>query len=329
LTRQAAPTTSTSNYFIDIGSLNLTCGDCSNPPLLLDDSCTSRSSTPTLLYDRSSSSSPVASECPTPLSRYEFLKILGKGSSGRVDLVRDRNFTTQEVFALKTIPKEGKSPWDVHLILQEQQVSRLLSSDGGQCRFLGQLIQSWHDSRNFYLLTEYVPGGDFAQQLLMRGKLSEDATRFYASEIIVALEALQNRNVVHRDIKPLNLLLDSDGHLVLTDYGYAKVLSLEEPAMTSEPSYLDFSVPGDAESGSFLKPRLYTHESCVGTTYFRSPDLIQGKRYGLECDLWSLGTLIYLMLFGTVCISPFPSYIHYQLFPPLRCPLGQTRSGTT
>ena len=81
---------------------------------------------------------------------------------------------------------------------------------------------SYKDDTFLYMLMEYVPGGELFSYLRNMGRFNNVTSNFYASEIVCALDYLHARNIVYRDLKPENLLLDRDGHLKITDFGFAK-----------------------------------------------------------------------------------------------------------
>ena len=84
---------------------------------------------------------------------------------------------------------------------------------------------SHHDEAFLYMLLEYVPGGELFTYLRTAQRFNTATSRFYAAEIVSALEYLHARSIVYRDLKPENLLLDKDGHMKITDFGFAKKLS--------------------------------------------------------------------------------------------------------
>lgn len=81
---------------------------------------------------------------------------------------------------------------------------------------------TFQDDRNLYMLLEYVIGGELFSHLRKAGRFTNDMTRFYAAEIVLAIEYLHSRDIIYRDLKPENLLLDSSGHIKITDFGFAK-----------------------------------------------------------------------------------------------------------
>ncbi|XP_042098162.1 cAMP-dependent protein kinase catalytic subunit PRKX isoform X2 [Ovis aries] len=143
---------------------------------------------------------------------------VGTGTFGRVQLVQEK--TSKHFFALKmmTIP-------DIIRLKQEQHVhnekSVLKEVDHP---FLVKLFWTGHDDRFLYMLMEFVPGGELFSYLRNRGRFSSNTGLFYAAEIVCAIEYLHSRDIVYRDLKPENILLDRDGHVKLTDFGFAKKL---------------------------------------------------------------------------------------------------------
>jgi len=117
---------------------------------------------------------------------------------------------------------------------------------------------------------EYINGGQLFYHMRKECLFTEDLARFYAAEIILALEHLHKAHIIHRDLKPENILITSRGHICLTDFGLAK----EE-------------VQSDEGASTFC-----------GTLEYMSPEMIQGVKYGKPADFWSVGILIYDMLYG-------------------------------
>jgi serine/threonine protein kinase len=121
---------------------------------------------------------------------------------------------------------------------------------------------------------------------------------------VVALDSLHKKNVIHRDVKLGNMLLDADGHIRLCDYGSA--IAFDKPTawrekQESAPTYVSFDVDGSCDSGVFLKPLIepvYLTNDICGTPYFMSPEQHRGKDYSFDADLWGLGVSIFRMLTG-------------------------------
>lgn len=117
------------------------------------------------------------------------------------------------------------------------------------------------------MLLEYVVGGELFSHLRRAGRFTNDMTRFYASEIVLAIEYLHSKNIVYRDLKPENLLIGHDGHICLTDFGFAKIIQDRTWTLCGTPEYL-------------------------------APEVIQSKGHGKAVDWWALGILIFEMLAG-------------------------------
>ncbi|KAF9993362.1 hypothetical protein BGZ65_011122 [Modicella reniformis] len=133
--------------------------------------------------------------------------------------------------------------------------------------FIVNLFTTFQDDRNLYMLLEYVIGGELFSHLRKAGRFTNDMTRFYAAEIVLAIEYLHSRDIIYRDLKPENLLLDSTGHVKITDFGFAKRVEDRTWTLCGTPEYL-------------------------------APEIIQSKGHGKAVDWWALGILIFEMLAG-------------------------------
>jgi serine/threonine protein kinase len=125
---------------------------------------------------------------------------------------------------------------------------------------------------------------------------------------VVALDSLHKKNVIHRDVKLGNILLDADGHIRLCDYGSA--IAFDEPTGWQEkqepvPAFITFDVDGSCDSGTFLKPSMepmFITDTICGTPYFMSPEQHRGSDYSFDADIWGLGVSIFRMLTGRVSL---------------------------
>jgi len=164
---------------------------------------------------------------------FEQLDIIGRGAFGEVRLVRERD--TGAVYAMKKLRKsEMVSKGQVHHVRAELDV---MSAVDDSNPWVVKLHYSFADDDFLYLVMEYVPGGDLMALLMKRDVLTEDETRFYIAQTVLAIESLHKLSYIHRDIKPDNLLIDSDGHIKLTDFGLVKSLA---------QTRLRFHTPGGA-----------------------------------------------------------------------------------
>ncbi|KAJ2776896.1 rim15, signal transduction response regulator, partial [Coemansia interrupta] len=157
---------------------------------------------------------------PTMPSIHDFsiLKPISKGAYGSVFLAKKR--TTGEYYAIKILKKAD--------MIAKNQISNvkaeraiMMAQTGSP--FVVRLLYTFQTRSSLYLVMEYLNGGDCASLLKTIGPLPLDWARQYLAEVILGIEDLHRRNVVHRDLKPDNLLIDSEGHLKLTDFGLSKL----------------------------------------------------------------------------------------------------------
>lgn len=212
---------------------------------------------------------------------FEPLKCLGKGAYGTVLLVKQNS--TGRLFAQKQL-KKATVTVHKHLIDMTKSERAILESVNRH-PFVVKLFYAFQDHAKLYLILEYAQGGELFHHLAQERMFTEEVSAFYMAEMVLALDHLhRNLGVVYRDLKPENCLLDSEGHLLLTDFGLSKV------AVTDEES-------GEAKCDSMG----------VGTIDYMAPEIVQGKTYDAAVDWWSLGALGYDLLTGA---PPFASQNH-------------------
>ncbi len=144
---------------------------------------------------------------------FEFIKFLGKGAFGTVWLVRKK--ATGDHYAMKIVEWADRVTHNrIADLKAEKDIYEVLQGD-----FVVKAIWTFHYNNCICFVTEYMIGGDFNKLLEDEGRLDEDQARFYAAELILAIESLHNLGIIHRDLKPENILLDNKGHIRLTDFG--------------------------------------------------------------------------------------------------------------
>lgn len=195
------------------------------------------------------------------LDDFERVRTLGTGSFGRVMFVQHK--PTKQYFAMKILEKEKVVKLkQVEHTLHEKQILQSINFP-----FLVSMKYHFKDNSNLYMVLEYVPGGEMFSHLRKVGKFSEAHSRFYAAQIVLAFEYLHYLEIIYRDLKPENLLIDSKGYLKVTDFGFAKR----------------------------VKGRTWT---LCGTPEYLAPEIILSKGYNKAVDWWALGVLLYEMAAG-------------------------------
>ncbi|KAJ3739092.1 kinase-like domain-containing protein [Lentinula detonsa] len=271
------------------------------------DSETASSSTMSSSSDSSSNIIPRRMD----LVDLDMVKIINTGGSGKVYLVRDK--IDRQHLALKVIPKSRNMfHCNKAKVATEKNIHSFLTMESDD--FILPLVATWCDRTNYYLASEYVPGGDLALRIMQQRTFDEVEARFYIAELIVALERLHARKVIHRDIKPSNILIRPDGHIVLADFGISKRFS--DPNEDSDDSFYTDSDDSsnssrcssaleachrlgiDISSGSSLDSSAYMTSDDCGTPYFMSPEQHRGDRYSFEVDYWAVGVILYRMVTG-------------------------------
>ncbi|CDS42093.1 rac serine:threonine kinase [Echinococcus multilocularis] len=208
---------------------------------------------------------------------FELLKVLGKGTFGKVVLCKEKESGC--FYAMKILKKT--------VLIEKEEVGHTQTEHRvlqlNHHPFMTQLKYSFTTRDHIFFVMEYCNGGELFYHLSREHVFSESRTQFYAAEITSALGYLHSQNIVYRDLKLENLLLDKDGHIKITDFGLCKE---------------------DIGFGS-------TTKTFCGTPEYLAPELLLDNDYGLSVDWWSLGVVMYEMMCGRL---PFYSNEHEILF---------------
>lgn len=227
---------------------------------------------------------------------FEFLKVIGKGSFGKVLLAKHK--AEGHIYAVKVLQKKQ--------ILKRNEAKHIMAErnvllKNVQHPFLVGLHYSFQTRDKLYFILDYVNGGELFFHLQKERYFPENRAKFYAAEIASALGYLHSLNIVYRDLKPENLLLDSTGHIRLTDFGLCKE-----------------NVSPDETTSTFC-----------GTPEYLAPEVLKKEAYDRTVDWWCLGAVTYEMVYG---LPPFYSrdtseMYNNILYKPLRLRSNVTPEG--
>ncbi|POR35210.1 Protein kinase-like domain protein [Tolypocladium paradoxum] len=196
------------------------------------------------------------------LNHFRLLRVVGRGAFGKVRIVERKD--TSLSFALKYIRKdEVVKSESVRNIIRERRMLEYVNHP-----FICNLRYSFQDVEYMYLVVDLMSGGDLRFHI-SRKTFTEEAVRFWIAELGCALRYVHTQGIIHRDVKPDNVLLDADGHVHLTDFNVASDI-----------------IPG----------RILTSKS--GTLAYLSPEVYSGKGYDIRADWWSLGVLFYECIYN-------------------------------
>lgn len=198
------------------------------------------------------------------LEKFTTISVIGKGSYGKVFLVR--GVTDGKLYAMKVLNKER-----VESKRQETHVKteRDVLVEANNSPFLVGFAGSFQTSSKLYFVLEYCAGGELFQYLQRCKKFEESAARFYAAQIVLALEYLHRRNIIYRDLKPENVLIGADGYIKISDFGLSRTNTCGDEA-----------------------------KSILGTPEYLAPEVLMKMGYGRAVDWWTFGSLVYEMLTG-------------------------------
>ncbi|XP_063724306.1 serine/threonine-protein kinase 32A-like [Symsagittifera roscoffensis] len=209
------------------------------------------------------------------LSHFQILRSIGRGAFGKVCIVK--KIDTDKFYAMKYMNKKAcLQNKAVEYVLKEQQILMALTHT-----FLCNLWYTFQDQEDMFMVSELFRGGDLRFHIDSKSTVFDKHTlKIYALEIGLALDYLKSKGVVHRDIKPDNILLDENGHLALTDFNVAAICTSEK--------------------------RL---TNLAGTKHYMAPELLEtatrkSKSYSFEVDWWSTGVTLY------------ETFRHFSTFPP-------------
>ncbi|EJU06243.1 kinase-like protein [Dacryopinax primogenitus] len=262
------------------------------------------------------------------LDNFSTVKVIGKGAFGEVRLVQ--KVDTGKIYAMKTLLKAEMLKRDqlAHVRAERDVLAESNSP------WVVQLFYSFQDPTYLYLIMEYLPGGDLMSMLIKYDTFSEDVTRFYIAECVLAIEAVHNLGFIHRDIKPDNILIDKDGHIKLSDFGlstgfhkqhdssyYQKLMDqangVAQPngrarnSVAIQAIHLTMTSKDRDTIATWKANRRKLLYSTVGTPDYIAPEVFLMQGYDKACDWWSLGAIMYECLVG---YAPFCSETSQEVY---------------
>ncbi|XP_053422296.1 serine/threonine-protein kinase 32A isoform X3 [Nycticebus coucang] len=197
---------------------------------------------------------------------FEILRAIGKGSFGKVCIVQKND--TKKMYAMKYMNKQKcVERNEVRNVFKELQIMQ-----GLEHPFLVNLWYSFQDEEDMFMVVDLLLGGDLRYHLQQNVHFQEDTVKLFICELAMALDYLQSQRVIHRDMKPDNILLDEHGHVHITDFNIAAVL-----------------------------PREMHITTVAGTKPYMAPEMFNSRKeggYSFAVDWWSLGVTAYELLRG-------------------------------
>eukprot|EP00455_Lapot_gusevi_P047416 TRINITY_DN6405_c0_g1_i1.p1 TRINITY_DN6405_c0_g1~~TRINITY_DN6405_c0_g1_i1.p1 ORF type:complete len:499 (+),score=91.16 TRINITY_DN6405_c0_g1_i1:115-1611(+) len=225
---------------------------------------------------------------------FEFNELLGEGSFARV--VSARLIATGVEYAVKIVDKKFITKHNKQQsIMTERQCLNTLNHPN-----IIKLYYTFQDADSLYFVLELATKGELYHIIKDAGRLDLEGCRYYAGQLLNAIEYMHSVGIIHRDLKPENLLLSATGQLKVTDFGTAKIEN-SPPAVNPAPPPAGANRRASGRKNSF-----------VGTAEYVSPELLQYSQVGKSGDIWAYGCILYHMLCGYPPFRAASEYLTFQ-----------------
>lgn len=215
------------------------------------------------------------------LNSFYTISVVGKGSYAKVILVKKKD--TGKYYAMKVLKKQriSKKKQEDHVRTERDILVQMTDHP-----FLTKLYWSFQTDKKLYFILEYCPGGELFGLLQKKRRFTEDQARFFAAQMVLSIEHLHKNNVIYRDLKPENVLINYDGYIKIADFGLSR-----------------------------MNVNLTEATTICGTPEYLAPEIINKQGYGKPIDWWTLGSIVYEMLVG---IPPFYTNNRQELFHKIK-----------
>lgn len=209
------------------------------------------------------------------LNSFTTISVIGEGTFSKIILVKKKD--TEKYYAMKTLKKSllSKKKKENYITNEKNTLKKITDNN-----FLIKHYWTFQTKKKLHFILEYCPGGDLSNLLEKKRKLTISQTRFYTSQIILALEHLHKKDILYRSLKPESILINKKGYIKLTDFTISRSVEKNEA------------------------------KTICGNIDYLAPEILVKQGYGKEVDFWSLGCIVYEMLFG---FSPFFSENNFEM----------------
>jgi len=231
---------------------------------------------------------------------FEIIGFLGKGTYAQV--VKALSIKTNEIVALKIVDKPFiENHQKLYQIYSEYEVLSIVDHPN-----IIKIIGMFEENDKIYTILEYCSAGDFLEFIKNNTPLNYETAQYFIAKIVLVLEYLHNMGVVHRDIKPGNIILDENINLKLIDFNTAKIQGMYFDKIKMKFIH-NINIEDVLHFDDYYQPSTF-----VGTAEYVSPEALFDQETGPESDLWALGCLIYQLFTGSSLFKEKTEYLTFR-----------------